>query len=147
MTGKGIGRVKIRATKINETLKELLIGILLFDMAALLIGVWFVDSPSKYIVGMAAGTALACFGAIHMYHSIERNLEINIARENAANAYSVRGSMVRYGVILIVFVVLCLTDVAYPLAVFLGIMGLKAGAYLQPFTHKYLLHRKEKNTK
>jgi hypothetical protein len=42
---------------------------------------------------------------------------------------------------LIVFLFFCLTDIAYPLAVFLGIMGLKAGAYLQPFTHKYLFRK------
>lgn len=132
----------MREGKTDETLKELLTGIILFDAAALLIGVWFVKQPSRYIVGVAAGAALAVFAAIHMYHSINRNLEVNIARENAANAYSVRSSMVRYAVILAAFAFFSLTDIAYPLAVFLGIMGLKAGAYLQPFTHRYLFKNK-----
>ena len=88
---------------------------------------------------------LAMFSAIHMDWSIRKNLEINMDQESAANAYSVKSSMIRYTVILMVFLAFCLTDVAYPLAVFLGIMGLKAGAYLQPFTHKYLFRKKEED--
>jgi hypothetical protein len=68
-------------------------------------------------------------------------MELNVDREGAANAYAVKSSMIRYGVILVVFLAVCLTDFAYPLAVFLGIMGLKAGAYLQPFTRKYLFKK------
>ena len=127
----------------DETLKELLTGISLFEILAVLVGIWFVDSPVKYVLGVLAGAVLAILAAIHMYWSIRKNLEVNMDNASAANAYSVKSSMVRYGVILIVFLFFCLTDIAYPLAVFLGIMGLKAGAYLQPFTHKYLFRKQE----
>ncbi len=136
----------MRADRVDETLKELLAGISLFEILAVLIGVWFVVSPVKYILGIVAGMMLAMFSAIHMYWSIRKNLEINMGQENAANAYSVKSSMIRYGVILIVFLIFCLTDFAYPLAVFLGIMGLKAGAYLQPYTHKYLFRKREEDS-
>ena len=137
--------MSIRAEKMDATLKELLVGILLFEIIAILIGVWFVEAPVKYVFGVLAGMILAIFSAIHMQWSISRNLEYNMGDENGANAYSVKNSMIRYAVILIVFLIFCLTDVAYPLAVFLGIMGLKAGAYLQPFTHKYLFRHTEEN--
>ena len=127
----------------DETLKELLAGISLFEILAVVIGIWFVDSPVKYGLGVLAGAVLALLSAIHMYWSIRKNLEINMDNASGANAYSVKNSMIRYGVILIVFLFFCLTDIAYPLAVFLGIMGLKAGAYLQPFTHKYLFRNEE----
>ena len=127
----------------DETLKELLVGISLFEILAVVIGIWFVDSPVKYGLGVLAGAVLALLSAIHMYWSIRKNLEINMDNASAANTYSVKNSMIRYGVILIVFLFFCLTDIAYPLAVFLGIMGLKAGAYLQPFTHKYLFRNEE----
>lgn len=127
----------------DETLKELLAGISLFEILAVVIGIWFVDSPVKYGLGVLAGAVLALLSAIHMYWSIRKNLEINMDNASAANTYSVKNSMIRYGVILIVFLFFCLTDIAYPLAVFLGIMGLKAGAYLQPFTHKYLFRNEE----
>lgn len=129
--------------KMDRTLKELLMGILLFECTALVAGVWFVESPVRYILGILAGMALAMFSAIHMQWSISRNLELNMGNEGGANSYSVKHSMIRYAVILVVFLFFCLTDVAYPLAVFFGIMGLKAGAYLQPFTHKYLFRNAE----
>ena len=135
--------MSIGAGKMDETLKELLVGISLFEILAVVIGIWFVDSPVKYILGVLAGAVLALLSAIHMYWSIRQNLEVNMDNASAANAYSVKSSMIRYGVILIVFLFFCLTDIAYPLAVFLGIMGLKAGAYLQPFTHKYLFRNEE----
>ena len=127
----------------DETLKELLAGISLFEILAVLVGIWFVDSPVKYVLGVLAGAVLAILAAIHMYWSIRKNLEVNMDNASAANAYSVKSSMIRYGVILIVFLFFCLTDIAYPLAVFLGIMGLKAGAYLQPITHRYLFRKQE----
>ena len=129
------------AEKMDETLKELMTGILLFGLVCLAVGVWFVNSPLKYIVGLLIGLILALLAAWHMHRSICRNMELNAGNQGAANAYAVKNSMIRYGVILVVFLAACLTDFAYPLAVFLGIMGLKAGAYLQPFTRKYLFRK------
>lgn len=129
------------AEKMDETLKELMTGILLFGLVCLVVGVWFVNSPLKYIAGLLIGLVLALSAAWHMHWSICRNMDLNVDREGAANAYAVKSSMIRYGVILVVFLAVCLTDFAYPLAVFLGIMGLKAGAYLQPFTRKYLFKK------
>lgn len=131
------------AEKMDETLKELMTGILLFGLVCLAAGVWFVNSPLKYIVGLLIGLILALLAAWHMHYSICRNMDLNAGNNGAANAYAVKSSMIRYGVILVVFLAVCLTDFAYPLAVFLGIMGLKAGAYLQPFTRKYLFRKSD----
>ncbi len=131
------------AEKMDETLKELMTGALLFVLICLVAGVWFVASPLKYIWGLLIGLVLAEAAAWHMYYSIGRNMELNAGNNGAANAYAVKSSMIRYGVILVVFLAVCLMDFAYPLAVFLGIMGLKAGAYMQPFTRKYLFRKKE----
>ena len=131
------------AEEMDATLKELMTGILLFGLVCLVAGVWFVYSPLKYILGLLIGLALAEAAAWHMHRSICRNLELNAGNNGAANAYAVKNSMIRYGVILVLFLAVCLTDFAYPLAVFLGIMGLKAGAYLQPFTHKYLFKNED----
>lgn len=134
--------MRIIAEKMDETLKELMTGIFLFDLICLLAGVWFVTSPFKYILGILIGLILAQGAAAHMYWSLVRNMDINAGREGAANAYAVKNSMIRYGVILVVFLAVCLMDFAYPLAVFLGIMGLKAGAYLQPYTRKFLFRKR-----
>ena len=127
----------------DATLKELMTGTLLFGLICLVTGVWFVVSPLKYILGLLIGLILAEAAAWHMYYSIGRNMDLNAGSQGAANAYAVKISMIRYCVILVVFLAVCLTDFAYPLAVFLGIMGLKAGAYLQPFTRKYLFKNED----
>ena len=54
---------------------------------------------------------LAEGAAVHMYVSLCRNMNMNAGRESAANSYSVKNSMIRYAVILVVFLVICLTDV------------------------------------
>ena len=45
-------------------------------------------------------------------------------------------NLIRYGCIVIVFMIVLLTDVLNPLITFMGLMSLKVAAYLQPFTHK-----------
>lgn len=122
--------------RINETLLELLMGILLFGIVSQVIGMWFVKSIFAYTTGLWIGILLAMLAAIHMWWSLDRNLTINADNEKGAVAYSTRSNLIRYFVIIIVFLVLCLTDFAYPLAAFLGIMGLKIGAYLQPLMKK-----------
>lgn len=122
--------------KINETLLQLLMGILIFEIVCQLIGMWFVPDKLKYTVGLWIGAILACLSAYHMWWSLDRNLSINADNEKGATAFATRANMIRYVVILLVFLILCLTTVAYPLAAFLGIMGLKIGAYLTPLTSK-----------
>lgn len=126
--------------KIDETLMGLMIGIVAFSVVAQLAGMFFVDSIAKYTLGLWIGTVLALASAYHMWWSLDRNLTVNADNEGAARAFAIKQSMIRYAVILIVFVGICLTDFAYPLSAFLGIMGLKVGAYLQPVINR-LLHK------
>jgi len=122
--------------RVNETLVELLMGILFFGIVSQFTGMWFVKSIVAYSSGLWIGILLAMLAGIHMWWSLDRNLTMNADNEKAAVAYSTRSNLIRYFVIIIVFLVLCLTDFSYPLAAFLGIMGLKIGAYLQPLMKK-----------
>ncbi|HJA30141.1 MAG TPA: hypothetical protein H9956_00605 [Candidatus Eisenbergiella pullicola] len=45
-------------------------------------------------------------------------------------------SAIRYGLFVLVFAFITATDFASPLTAFLGVMGLKIAAYLQPVIHK-----------
>ena len=136
----------IKNKKIDQTLLELIIGILFFFFLCQIIGIIFIKEDIKYSAGLWIGAILACVSAYHMWWSLNRNLSINGDNERGAQAYGIRSNMIRYGVILIVFLIVCLTDFAYPLSAFLGIMGLKAGAYLTPLVHKVLTKRKDKET-
>ena len=127
--------------KIDETLKELQIGIIAFEAVCFVIGCFFVKSVLHYGIGLLIGTGLALFSAWHMEKSISDNLTINAGNEGGAMAYARKQSLIRYGIILVVFFLVCITEWGYPLATFLGIMGLKMGAYLQPFIHKLWIRR------
>lgn len=124
--------------KINETLFGMMIGIVVFAVVAQLAGMFFVDSMMKYTIGLWIGTVLALVCAYHMWWSLDRNLTINADNVGGARAFALKQNMIRYFVILIVFVGICLTDFAYPLSAFLGIMSLKVGAYLQPVINRIL---------
>ena len=132
-----------QTAKIDDTLKELLIGILAFGVLAQLGGMFFVKSMSAYSIGLWIGVILALLCAYHMWWSLNKNLTLNADNEGAARTFAIKQNLIRYALILIVFVLVCLSDFAYPLAAFLGIMSLKAGAYLQPFVSRFL-HKNSK---
>lgn len=120
--------------KIDDTLLELCIGIILFGVFCQLTAVWFLTDRLGYSIGLWMGilTALGC--AVHMWWSIDRYLDYG---EGAVRA-AARDNLIRYGVIIAVVAVVMITKAAQPLAVFLGIMGLKVAAYIRPITHKMI---------
>ena len=80
------------------------------------------------------GIVVALFSAVHMWHSLQRAFSLD---EKGAAGVMARGYVVRYLVTGAMLAVLFYTKIGYPLAGFLGFLGLKAGAYLQPLTHKF----------
>lgn len=120
--------------KIDGTLLELCIGIILFGALCQITAVWFLADKLGYSIGLWIGilTALGC--AVHMWWSIDRYLDYG---EGAARV-AARDNLIRYGIVVAVMVIVMVTGVAQPLAVFLGIMGLKVAAYIRPITHKWI---------
>lgn len=125
--------------KINETLAELLAGIFLWGIFWQIAGVWFVTEKASCSLGLWLGVLTAEICAVHMYKSLDKALDFP---EKDAQKYTVSRSMMRYGFIAVVLLVLAVTEAGNPLCCFLGIMGLKAAAYLQPFFHKIVTKRR-----
>ena len=126
--------------KLNETLAELLIGTTAAGVLLWGVIIWFVEKRSYFTIGIVMGVVLALLAACHMYWSLDRGMELG----GGATKYLLSQNMVRYGVITIVFGVLCIVDIGNPIAAFVGIMCLKIGAYLQPFTHKIMIKLKRR---
>ena len=122
--------------KINETVKEMWAGMFLWGLVCQVLPVWFIEDRMGYSLGLWIGVALAGAAAYHMWWALDKGLD----DEGTAQGYIRKQGLIRYGVIVVVFGVLMLTDVADPIAAFLGIMGLKSGAYLQPFLHNRFHH-------
>ena len=127
-------------TNINETLKELLIGIFVWGILGQAVPIWFINDKGNYSIGLWIGVCLAAECAIHMYKTLESALSLD---EKSAQKKSVMGSAIRYMVILIVMGLLMITEFGNPLAAFLGVMGLKAAAYMQPFIHRLFKKKSE----
>ena len=125
--------------KVNETLAELLLGILLWGIFWQAVGVWFVPDKAACSLGLWLGTLTAGICAAHMYRALDRALEFS---EKDAQKYVMSRSMMRYGLITAVLLILMVTQIGNPLSCFLGIMGLKAAAYLQPLMHKVFKKRR-----
>lgn len=121
------------AVIINDSLPDLWIGILIYTVTVILIGIWFVPRPVYCLIGLLTGSALSAFLAWHMARTIDRAVDLE---EGAATRSLQKGSALRYGVILIVIGLLFAFDLGNPLAALAGIFGLKVSAYLAPFTHK-----------
>lgn len=128
--------------KSNLTLLEMWVGIVLFLIVCQLTVVWFVPDKSDFSIGLWLGGLMAILATFHLSISLERALDFN---EGGAKKHMVIQNLVRYFVLIIFLGILMITDFANPLAAFLGIMGIKLGAYLQPFIHKVFSKMKNKN--
>ena len=125
---------------LNETLKELFIGIFFYGIIIEITGLCLVRQKGYFSIGLWFGILLALAAAFHMWRSLDIGMDLG----ESAGKYVISRNLIRYGVIVIAFGALCITDLGNPLAAFAGIMGLKAGAYLQPFTHKIMTKLKRR---
>lgn len=118
--------------KINRGLLELWLGILFTGLMCQLIGMWFTEEKLLYAAALWPGVVLALLMVYHMYRTLDRALELGTGAQKAATV----ANLVRYGFVVIFFLIILATKVLNPLITFMGLMSVKVAAYLQPFTHK-----------
>lgn len=126
--------------KVNETLAELLAGILvcavvvqLIEFCVAAVQPAFAGSVLSFASGFWIGIAAAMGLAIHMYRSIDRALDMS---PKDAEGYVRRAYLMRTLLILVVVGVVYFLHLGYVMATFLGVLCLKFGAFLQPLMHK-----------
>ncbi|MCR5421794.1 MAG: hypothetical protein K6E98_12415 [Lachnospiraceae bacterium] len=119
----------------NKTLRELLIGAFVYCLLWETVLLVFTQRKLYHTIGLAAGFLVCAVLAAGMADSIDIAVDMD---EKNAKAYLQRKSSLRYVIACVSIVVIEMTGIGNPLTFFAGIMGLKIGAYLQPFTHKML---------
>lgn len=124
--------------RINEALPGLVVSILLYGAAVELIGIWFVKDKIAYSIGVAFGIAVAVGMAIHLATVIFDSVTL-MDRAHASRRI-VAKSVLRYVVVVVLFVIFAYFRLGNLIAAFFGLLGLKIGAYLQPFLEK-LTHK------
>jgi len=114
---------------------EMLVGILAWSIILELSIVWFVSNKLSFSIGLLFGSIFAAGLAYNMWYTLKKAMDMN---EKGAKSYLASRSIIRYISIVIVLGVVMsfLSGIMHPLAVFTGIMTLKAGAYSQPIVDK-----------
>jgi|GEM_PF-166135 len=125
-----------RFFQISDVLDELLTGICLFGLLCQIAVLVFSGRRGYYSAGLWIGIALALLGGLHIAWSLDKALDLG---EEGATKKMRAYSLLRYGVALVVLGLLMILDFASPLTAFLGLMGLKISAYLQPLLHRAAL--------
>lgn len=123
--------------RLNDALPGLILGIIVYGIVVELAGVWFVADKLRYSTGLLIGIVLACGMAINMAVVLED--AVSVMGENHAQAKIIAKSIFRYVIIVVVFLAMMKFNLGNLFTAFIGVMGLKVAAYLQPFTHKAIL--------
>jgi len=130
----------IKTLRENKTLHEMLIGMFLFALLTGILCIVFAKRPLYCLVGLLAGLVGALFMVIHMAVTIENSV---VLVEKDAVSYTRKMTVIRYGVACALMLAVGITDIGSPVLCVIGLLFLKAGAYLQPVVHKLTYGRKE----
>ena len=123
--------------RINDVLPELVLGIVIYGIIVEFVGVWFVADKLRYSTGLLIGISLAIGMAINIAVVIRDAVEI-YGEDGAKNKVIIK-SVLRYLIVVVVFFVMMKFRLGNLFTAFIGVLGLKVSAYLQPFTHKVIL--------
>lgn len=123
---------------LDATVKEMWIGVVIWGVLSELVTVWFVEDKVNCALGVLIGCLMAMAGVWHMWKVLDRALDLG----DGAQKYLTARSWMRYGVFVIIFGVLMISEWANPLTAFLGLMGMKAAAFMQPTVHKIIMKRR-----
>ena len=114
----------------------LVLGIIVYGVIVELAGVWFVTDKVRYTTGLLIGISLACGMAVNIATVLRDAVELY--GEDNAKKKIVAKSLLRYAVVVIVFFVMMKWNLGNLITAFIGVLGLKVSAYLQPFTHRVI---------
>lgn len=119
--------------KKNDTLKELLVGILVVGIIGQIVCLIFFKQHLYNAVGLWAGVLIAAGMAIHMKRSIEDGLDL---MGDSGVKHMQKSSVTRMLVSCVVMIVVLYKQWGNPLTLLVGVMALKLAAYMQPLVHR-----------
>lgn len=122
-----------KISNINSALPGLLLGIVLFGAVSQLAGIFLVTEKASYSIGLWIGVLTAIFMAFHMAFSLNSAVDRDA---KGAQAVATRQNIIRYLIVVLILGILMMTNIGNPIAAFVGVMGLKISAYLQPIFQK-----------
>ncbi|MDD6571616.1 MAG: hypothetical protein PUF12_04405 [Thermoflexaceae bacterium] len=129
--------------KINPMLVDLISGCAVYGIVGEIIiltvvTAFYHGSIGKIALGFLIGVVLMMIMAVHMYFGVDASLSMG---EGGAQKHQLKMFAIRIVAVLVVFVVVLVTGFCDAISVIIGMMSLKVSAYLQPFTHKFLVSK------
>lgn len=121
--------------RLEPTVRDLLIGALLYGIIVEGIGLLIVENRGSYSLGILAGYLCVACMICHMYLTLEKALDMD---PESATKYGRRNSLLRYVTMFAVLVAAMLIPGISVIAVIIMILGMKISAFLQPQIHKYI---------
>ncbi|MCR5790744.1 MAG: hypothetical protein K6G83_12715 [Lachnospiraceae bacterium] len=128
----------LKNLRTNETLQEFLTGIGLYGGVCLAAALIFSERKLYAVIGLVIGLLAAVFYVLQLYHAIDASLDYD---EKGAAACMRKNFLIRYLVVAAVAVLTAVTDIGSIFTCFAGILGVKLGAYLQPFVRRHFFKR------
>ncbi len=114
---------------------EVLVGIVIFTVAAMLAALFLYPKPSVF-AGLLLGMLLALSAFLSMALVLVNAMKSSDPKIVQRN--SIIGTSIRYLLLIaiLVIVIVYFQSQINPVALVIGVFGLKAGAFLQPVIHK-----------
>lgn len=124
--------MKEKLRRVNETLLDLVIGIIIYGVVIGIVGMITTGGNPFYLLGVVAGTAVDIGICVHMLHSLDVALDMD---PGSASSYIRKRAVIRF----LIMALLALAAIKIHYGCFLGailaLMGIKISALLQRFIH------------
>ena len=113
----------------NEALADLILGILIFGILVVFVGLFVAPDKAAFVLGAVLGTATSVIRAVLDYG------------EKDARAYAARNYGIRYLIMIAVLLVSTRLGVSGMAGAVIGLFSMKPAAILSPQIHKYIYTR------
>ena len=122
----------------NEALADLILGVLIFGILVVFVGLFVAPDKAAFVLGTVLGTAASVIRAVHMAVTLDRQLDYS---EKDARAYAARNYSIRYLIMIAVLLVSTRLGVSGMAGAVIGLFSMKPAAILSPQIHKYIYTR------
>ena len=114
--------------RLNDALPGLVATIIGYGLVIQFAGVWFVEDKAAYSIGLWYGIAIAVGLAIHIASVLWDAVSMGESKD--ANRRIIAKCLLRYFVVAVLLIILGYFHFGNLFTAFLGVLGLKIGAYL-----------------
>lgn len=118
----------------KNSLKEVILGIWIIAAIVILAGVFFVSNPIAYVLGQLVGSLTATLMMIHLYRSID--VELDLPEKKAVNHAKLTSALRSVIELLVLAGSFYVSQWIFPLTVLAGLLSRKFAALLVPWMEK-----------